>query len=423
MDGLPFHRRLYRAFLSHAHTDKAVVDHIYSWLSETSEIPIWYDARNLSASATISTELADAISQCHSMLIVLSKASVKSGWVAEEYSAAIGQRAKYKEYRIIPVLIEECEVPGFLQTTKWIEIRDNKLDLRTVNEFVTGLYYDDKALKLENTWDVYISRSWRSSEAHVADYVCQKLDKAGFRLIGDSEDQRRYNAERVKSIISSCGGLVAILPDRGQGTTSKYILQEIEMAQTLGLPCLIVAEPNVELPEKLAKTALRIAMDDIGDNSHVEANLRQGIEMLEEDWKRPPQPHYIFIATDLKPQNEQRNQVIKEAIQHITAMPCILGDEIREGPIQQVISEQISQAFMVIADISEGNLNSCIEAGIALGTKRQLRLVAREPRHRAPFMLSNQQVFHYADDVELLGIIHRITFPYRRRVLNSELPK
>ena len=76
---------------------------------------------------------------------------------------------------------------------------------------------------------------------------------------------------------------------------------------------------------------------------------------------------------------------------------------------------------MVIADISEGNLNTCIEAGIALGTKRQLRLVAREPRDRKPYMLSNHQIFPYANDVELLGIIHRIAFPYRRRVLNSEL--
>lgn len=421
MDGVSFQRRLYRAFLSHAHADKAVVDDLYAWLSETAKIPIWYDAHNLPASAAISTELADAISQCRSMLIVLSKKSVTSGWVAEEYNAAIGQRAHYKAYRIIPVLIEECEIPGFLQTTKWIEMRDNKLDLRIANELVTGLYYDDKALKLENTRDVYISRSWRSSEAQIPDYVCKKLDETGFRLIGDAEDQRSYNAERVKSIISSCGGLVALLPNRGHGRTSQYILQEIEMAHTLELPCLIVAEPEVELPEDLAKTAIRMTIEDIGNSSDVEADLLQGIEMLEEDWKRPPQPQYIFFATKLKSQDNQRIQGLKQAIQQITTIPCLLGDDIREGQIQQVITEQISQASMVIADISEGNLNTCIEAGIALGTKRQLRIVACEPRERTPYMLSNQQVFPYANDVELLGIIHRITFPYRRRVLNSEV--
>ncbi len=322
---------------------------------------------------------------------------------------------------IIPLLIEECEIPGFLRTTKWIEMRDDSFDLRTANELVAGLYYDDKALKLENTCDVYISRSWGSSEAQIPDYVCKKLDEKGLRLIGDSEDQRRYDAERVKSTISSCGGLVAILPDRGQGRTSKYILQEIEIARILGLPCLIVAEPAVELPENLAKIALRATIDDVGKSSHIEVDLLKAIEIVEEDWKRPPQPHYIFFATSLKSHNRQRNQAIKQAIQHITTIPCIIGDDFREGQIQQVITEQISQASMVIADISEGNLNSCIEAGIAIGTKRQLRLVAREPRDRTPYMLSNQKVFPYANDVELLGIIHQITFPYRRRVLNSEL--
>ena len=68
-------------------------------------------------------------------------------------------------------------------------MRDDSLDLKTANELVTGLYYDDKALKLENTWDVYISRSWGSREAQLPDYVCKKLDETGFRLIGDSEDQ------------------------------------------------------------------------------------------------------------------------------------------------------------------------------------------------------------------------------------------
>lgn len=39
MDGVSFQRRLYRAFLSHAHADKAVVDDLYAWLSETAKIP------------------------------------------------------------------------------------------------------------------------------------------------------------------------------------------------------------------------------------------------------------------------------------------------------------------------------------------------------------------------------------------------
>jgi TIR domain len=419
---LPSQRRLYRAFLSHAHVDKGIVEQLHSWLEEKAKLPVWYDSYNLSASATISTDLARAISQCRNMIIVLSKASVKSGWVEEEYNAAIGQRAKYKQYRIVPIRIEECEIPGFLQTTKWIDIADQKIDLRTAYELITGLYYDDKALRLENIWDIYVSRSWRPKESPVPDYVCQMLDKAGFRLIGDSEDQPKYDPTRVQSIIASCGGLVAILPNRDQGTTSRYIIDEIKLAQAMGLYCLIITEPGVSLPEDLNQSTIRISVNDIG-KSEPDIILQEGIEILADKWQQPSQPHYIFLATDLDTKNEQRNQIIKNAIQHITAMPCVIGDKISESQIREIITQQISQAFFVIADISENNINSCIEAGIAIGAKRPLRLVSHIPRGKVPFMLNNYQVFNYTDDVELLGIIHRITFPFRRRVLNSELPR
>jgi hypothetical protein len=38
-------------------------------------------------------------------------------------------------------------------------------------------------------------------------------------------------------------------------------------------------------------------------------------------------------------------------------------------------------------------------------------------------MFRDQQVWHYADDVAMLGIVHRIARVYRRRVLNYELTR
>ncbi len=419
---LPYQRRLFRAFLSHAHADKDFVDQLYRWLSVAAEIPIWYDAFNLSTSATISTVLASAIAQCQSMIIVLSKASIKSGWVEEEYNSAIGQRAKYKWYRIIPVRIEDCEIPGFLEQTKWIDMPDKKIDMRTAFDLITGLYYDDRALILEKVSDIYISRSWRQTESSLPDYVCQRLDNDGFRLIGDAEDQSKYDPERVRAIIRSCGGLVAILPDRGQGTTSKYMLEEIAFAHSEGIHCLVVAEPDVNLPDPFEQYVVRMKADDI-ESGKLDTVLKRSIEVLAENWHRPSQPHYVFLATNLATEQEQRNLTIKQAVQHITAMPCIVGDKITESHIREAITEQIRQAFMVIADISKNNINSCIEAGIAIGAKRPLNLIARVPRGKVPFILSNYQVNNYSSDIDLLSTVHRITFPFRRRVLNSELPR
>jgi len=162
--------------------------------------------------------------------------------------------------------------------------------------------------------------------------------------------------------------------------------------------------------------------DDI-ESGKLDTVLKRSIEVLAENWHRPSQPHYVFLATDLATEQEQRNLTIKQAVQHITAMPCIVGDKITESHIREAITEQIRQAFMVIADISKNNINSCIEAGIAIGAKRPLNLIARVPRGKVPFILSNYQVNNYSSDIDLLSTVHRITFPFRRRVLNSELPR
>ncbi len=51
MGELAVQKRSFHAFLSHAHADKVIVDRLDHWLSEVCGIPIWYDARNLQASA------------------------------------------------------------------------------------------------------------------------------------------------------------------------------------------------------------------------------------------------------------------------------------------------------------------------------------------------------------------------------------
>ena len=115
--------------------------------------------------------------------------------------------------------------------------------------------------------------------------------------------------------------------------------------------------------------------------------------------------------------------MIRRLIQRVSAMPCLMGEDIRQGQIQQEIKYRIMGAFMVLADITEENLNTCVEAGIALGAKRPLHLVACGPRHKPPFMFRDQQVWYYENDVELLGIVHNLVRPYRRRIINYELKK
>ncbi len=115
-----------------------------------------------------------------------------------------------------------------------------------IRELLKVFYEDDIDLELENPKDIYLSRTWKDSESPLADYVCQKLLHPGIRLIGDSTDNPSFGEDRIRRIIASCGGLLAILPFRGEGgsiryKTSKYMIEEIEIALELQLPLLIVA--------------------------------------------------------------------------------------------------------------------------------------------------------------------------------------
>ena len=57
--------------------------------------------------------------------------------------------------------------------------------------------------------------------------------------------------------------------------------------------------------------------------------------------------------------------------------------------------------------------------GLAAGAN--VEILSRGKPRRPPFMLRSLQMPTYADDLERVGILHRIVRPYRRRIINAEL--
>jgi hypothetical protein len=102
-------------------------------------------------------------------------------------------------------------------------------------------------------------------------------------------------------------------------------------------------------------------------------------------------------------------------------MPTIVGNEIHEEPLQTAIIKKICNAFVVLADLTDDNLNTCIEAGMGLAARTNVELMTRGVPRRPPFMLRALQMPNYQDDLEQIGIAHKIIRPYRRRIINAEL--
>jgi len=106
-----------KVFISYAHKDKSFVGKIVSRLEKNGH-KIWIDDGKLDPAAAINTEIQSAINDSDYVIVFLSKSSVKSKWVQQEVYEALYQELKNEKTKLIPVKIEECDLPEAFTKTK-----------------------------------------------------------------------------------------------------------------------------------------------------------------------------------------------------------------------------------------------------------------------------------------------------------------
>ena len=109
-----------KLFISYSSKDKGFANLLYSDLKEAGCIP-WLDEWDIVGGQSIPEEIEKGINNSDFLLILLSNNSVKSNWVRAEWESTIWDENQNKEIRIIPILIEECEIPRFIKYRKYID--------------------------------------------------------------------------------------------------------------------------------------------------------------------------------------------------------------------------------------------------------------------------------------------------------------
>lgn len=420
---LPIQRRDFDVFLSHAHKDAAFVSQLDRWMTNAG-LRVWYDARELAGGALLATDLQAAIERCRGILLVASGESLARGWVKAEYNSAMDERANQDAFRVVALRLPDANVKELLKGTTWIDLPGASLAPDSALAIIGAFYPGEKRPNPATARDVFISCSWQPDDSESARTVCRALVEQGFRLIGDARDQKGFGkGQRVERIIASCGAFVGILPFRevesaaaGDGPY-KYFVREMDIAARLELPAVIVADPRIRRVDGADTGWLRMETAATECPGPVSVSLSG----LWEQWREPPVPQYVFCALDLDSDLARTGGPIRHLIERITGMATIVGTEIHEDNLQSAIMKKVCDAFVVLADITDDNLNTCIEAGMALAMGTNVELVARGKPRRPPFMLRALQMPTYEDDVERLAVLHRILRPYRRRVINAEL--
>ncbi len=121
-------------FISYSHKNKEFVDKLAMQLVARN-VNIWLDRWELSLGDSLIEKVQDAVDGASALLVILSKASTESEWCKKELSSGLLRELEEKRVVVMPVLLEDCDIPLFARGKLYADFRSNFDDgLRTVVE-------------------------------------------------------------------------------------------------------------------------------------------------------------------------------------------------------------------------------------------------------------------------------------------------
>jgi len=132
LDGLIPSRKLvevtrekqYDAFISYFSGDRPFVLKLAQDL-KLRGVHIWRDEREIDVGDSMSEKIENGLTDSYAFIIVLSPEAIVRPWVKEELRAAYAQRLA-GNFKILPVLHRECDIPPLLVDYKYADFRDDR---------------------------------------------------------------------------------------------------------------------------------------------------------------------------------------------------------------------------------------------------------------------------------------------------------
>lgn len=129
-------------FISYSHQDKDFVDKLAANLV-MHKARVWVDRWELSVGDSIIDKIQEAIQESSAFIIVLSRSSMKSEWCKKELSSGLLRELEEKRVVVLPLLLEDCELPIFLRGKMYADFRhDFDKGLKTTLEAIAKVTSD-----------------------------------------------------------------------------------------------------------------------------------------------------------------------------------------------------------------------------------------------------------------------------------------
>ncbi|KHT13041.1 toll/interleukin-1 receptor domain-containing protein [Pectobacterium aroidearum] len=100
-------------FLSHNNSDKDFVRKLARDL-ENHGVRYWLDEAEMKIGDSLIMKIREGIDNVDYFAVILSPNSINAPWVVNELDVAMNQQISGRKIKVLPIMLKECEPPGFL---------------------------------------------------------------------------------------------------------------------------------------------------------------------------------------------------------------------------------------------------------------------------------------------------------------------
>jgi energy-coupling factor transporter ATP-binding protein EcfA2 len=245
------------------------------------------------------------------LIVILSPASVSSGWVREELRMALHKGIAGRKFTVIPVLRAKCEIPGFLRDRKYVDMRpaaDYQAGLeKIVRKIRGGLEFKDSLQKFQHDLQRLRKRGTELARELGAEKVRDIEDTISLaqQAIRGDLSEREWK-DRSSPLIMSLGKVQRVFDQRNQQVGTQVNIGSLNLTPP-------ITPPPID-PETMIEC---------------EAGFRQRVKMrFEKD-----APYYIELSgeTTESPASEDESQAPRSARRRRQRMKAEYRTLIPEG--------------------------------------------------------------------------------------------
>jgi len=148
-----------QVFICHASGDKPLARRLAHALAGQG-VRVWIDEAEIKTGDSLIEKIESGIFTSHNLIVILTPRSVNSRWCKEELRMALALQIKGSHIRVLPVLFEDCEIPGFLIEKAYSDFREADKFNSGVRELVAAIATGERS----SFKDLLLQR-WRRSES------------------------------------------------------------------------------------------------------------------------------------------------------------------------------------------------------------------------------------------------------------------